>query len=384
VRIAIDYVPAVQQQAGIGRLTRDLATAVVTEGHDHEFVLVGPLGSPAPAWAAVNPQVRWVTLPLPTRATGALWHRLKLPAPVEWITGPVDVFHATDYLAPHCRKARQVVTVHDLSFLRHPEYAEPKLARFLASTVPEAVRRASLVLADSAFTRDEVVSLLGVPSAKAVVVYGGVSTHFQPPEDARQAAEVLARHGLSEPYVLFLGRLEPRKNIGALLTAYKLLVDRRKDRGVLAIAGGRGWLYEPIFRLASELRLDGHVRFLNHVPDPDLPALLSRASVFVYPSHYEGFGLPPLEAMACGAPVVAGQAGSLPEVLGDAAVMVPPSDVEALASAIDRVQTDAAFRALLRARGYQRAARFTWPAAAKQLLAAYQQALSSPLPRALR
>lgn len=304
---------------------------------------------------------------------GALWHRLKVPVPVEWITGPVDLFHAPDYLAPPCRQARQVITVHDLSFLRHPEYADPALARFLSSTVPGAIRRAALVLADSEFTRSELLSLLNLPPYQAAVVYGGVGSEFQP-GDPDGASAVAKRYDLEAGYVLFVGRIEPRKNIGTLLKAYKLLIDRKDQTGTLVIAGGRGWLYEPIFRLADELRLADHVRFLGHVPDPDLPALMSGASVFVFPSYYEGFGLPPLEAMACGTPVVAGEVGSLREVLGDAALLVPPDDTEALAVAIRRARTDEVLREQLRERGLDRAARFTWDAAAKQLLDAYEQA----------
>lgn len=374
MRIAIDYTPAIQQEAGIGRYTRDLIRAAVSLDSAHEFVLLGPYGAQPPSWLTGYPRVRWTTLPAPSRAMGALWHRLKFPAPAEWITGPVDLFHAPDYLAPPCRQARQVITVHDLSFLRHPEYADPALARFLSSTVPGAVRRAALVLADSEFTRSELLSLLNLPPSRVAVVYGGVGPEFHPPGDSDGTAAVARRYDLEAGYVLFVGRIEPRKNIGTLLKAYRLLVDQKDEAGTLVIAGGRGWLYEPIFRLADELRLAEHVRFLGHVPDPDLPALMSGASVFVFPSYYEGFGLPPLEAMACGTPVVAGDAGSLPEVLGDAALMVPPEDVGALAAAIRRAQTDKSLRDQLRARGLDRAARFTWDAAAKQLLDAYEQA----------
>lgn len=374
MRIAIDYSPAIQQQAGIGRFTRDLTRAALYRESPHEFVLVGPFGAKPPSWLAEHTHASWRTFPAPSRVMGALWHRLKVPAPVEWITGAIDLFHATDYLAPPCRQARQVITVHDLSFLRHPEYADPALAHFLSSTVPGAVRQASLVLADSEFTRTELLTALNLTPSKVSVVYGGVGAEFRPAENPEETRGIVERYEIGVPYVLFVGRIEPRKNIGTLLKAYRALLDQNRTPGVLAIAGGKGWLYEPIFQAADELRLGDHVRFLGHVPDPDLPALMAGASVFVFPSYYEGFGLPPLEAMACGTPVVAGNAGSLIEVLGDAALIVPSDDVGALADAIRRAHTDGALRDSLRAKGIARAARFTWGAAAKQLLDAYEQA----------
>lgn len=389
MRIAIDYTPAVRQQAGIGRFTRELTAAVVSHPSDHDFVLLGPVGSrppeglvrsavrsagSSPQGEGRSPSVHWTTLPASERIMGGVWHRLKLPIPIEWFTGPVDLFHATDYLAPPCRAARPVVTVHDLSFLRHPEFADPRLARFLSATVPKSVHRAALVLADSEFTRTEILSLLSVSPSRVKVVYGGVSPDFQPSASAEAAHAILETYGLQQPYVLFVARLEPRKNIASLLRAYQLLVQRKQSIGPLVIGGGRGWLYEPLFQLAAGLGLQDHVRFLGHVPDAHLPALLSLASVFVYPSHYEGFGLPPLEAMACGAPVVASDASCLPEVLGDAALLVPPLDVEGLSRAINRVQTDAALAGELRLRGYQRAAHYTWQSSAGQLLRAYEAA----------
>jgi glycosyltransferase involved in cell wall biosynthesis len=365
MRIGLDYVPAMAQQAGIARFTRDLTLAAVDQPSQHEFVLLGPFGSSPPGWVNEHPRVRWATLPAPARAMGAIWYRFRIPAPVEWFTGPIDLFHATDYLAPPSRRAKTVVTIHDLSFLRHPEFADPDLARYLTIQVPLSVRRASLVLADSEFTRQELITLLNLSREQVAVVYGGVGPDFHPVQDEGQ-------DDLPEPpYILFVGRIEPRKNIGTLLRAYRLLLEQQKDSPPLVIAGGKGWLYEPIFRLADELRLGSRVRFMGHVPDNRLPALLSRAEVFVYPSHYEGFGLPPLEAMACGTPVVASNASSLPEVLGDAALLVAPGDTGALAEAISTIQRDSSLAADLRARGIDRAARFSWAAAAKQLFEAY-------------
>jgi glycosyltransferase involved in cell wall biosynthesis len=378
MRIGIDFSAALEEQAGIGRLTRELVGALVRSGTKHQYVLLGPRGVHWPAGLAALPNVRLATLPLPSRAMRLLWRRLHAPLAVDRWTGPIDLFHATDYTVPPHR-APVAVTVHDLSFLRHPEFAHPALARFLTASVPRAVADAALVLADSEYTRQEIIALLGAPPGKVRVVYGGVSPAFRPAQPAG-VASVCDAFGLTpHRYLLTVSRLEPRKNITGLLHAWRTLLDRGENGGaVLAIGGSPGWRYQPIYDAIETLGLREHVRLLGHVPDAQLPALLSGAACFVYPSFYEGFGLPPLEALACGAPVVASNASCLPEVLGDAALYAPPADTDALAAAIARLLHDAPLRDGLRSRGLERAAAFTWEAAAAQLAAAYGSVAPHP------
>ncbi|MSQ09791.1 MAG: glycosyltransferase family 1 protein [Dehalococcoidia bacterium] len=372
MRIGIDVTAAIEEHAGIGRLTRELVTALVRTEASHQYVLLGPRGAQFPENLVGAPSVSTARLPLPSRLMGILWHRLRLPLAVDIWTGPLDLYHATDYtLPPH--RAAAAVTVHDLSFLRHPEYVFPALRRFLEQAVPQATADAAVVLADSEHTRADLVQLLNVAPTRVRVVYGGVSAGFTP-SPAEAVAAACARYAL-EPgrYLFTLGRIEPRKNVAGLLGAFRIMIDRGQAAGLsLAIAGSPGWLYQPIYDTVDELKLAGRVRFLGSVPDADLPPLLTGAACFAFPSFYEGFGLPPLEALACGAPVVASDASCLPEVLGEAALYAAPADAEGLAGAMALLLTDQDLRRQQQQRGLERARRFTWEAAAGQLIAAYE------------
>jgi glycosyltransferase involved in cell wall biosynthesis len=378
MRIAVEYTPAVYQGGGIGRYTRELVHALAQLDAENEYILLvaGSRSTPAPRPrdpSTLNPRFQVRRIPIPQRWLTILWHRLRLPLPVEVFSGPIDLLHSPDYVLPPTRGARSVVTVHDLSFLTVPEAADPRLRRYLSRAVPRAVARADHVLADSHSTRDDLVTHLGVEPQRITVVYPGVDPRFRPLDEAA-VQFVRARYDLQEPFILAVGTLEPRKNFPTLIEAYA----RLQDFGValsevqLVIAGGKGWLYEGIFAAVERLGLGERVRFLDFVPDPDLPALYNAAAVFAFPSLYEGFGLPPLEAMACGTPVITSNVSSLPEVVGDAALTVPPTDVAALAEALARALTDEHLRATLRQQGLQQAARFTWDAAARTLLAVYR------------
>lgn len=378
MRIGIDYTAAVAEGAGIGRFTRELVGALVAKDRGDRYVLVAPRGSQPPAGIAANPRVTWKSLPFSSRQAAIIWHRLRLPLPVERFTGRLDVYHATGYTLPPLAEAAGVVTIHDLSFLAHPEFAEPRLVRFLERTVAASARKAKLLLADSESTRNDIIKYFGAPPQRVAVVYGGVSDDFRPISDPAVLSYVRSRYDLPDDYLLGVGRLEPRKNWKGLLAAYRKLRDRRPDAPPLLIGGGKGWLFQPIFDAVDELGLRQHVRFLGYIPEPDLPALLTRAMCFVFPSFYEGFGLPPLEAMACGAPVIAGNTSSLPEVLGDAAWLVDPWDIDAIAEAMLQALAHPELRTDLRTRGMKQAERFRWDRAAERLSAAYQSLARSP------
>lgn len=380
MRIGIDYTAAVSQRAGIGRYTRGIVGALAEQDTEHTFVLVvagdgadatTPHGTNREASLEANFRVR--RLPMSRRLWTIVWHRLRLPLPVDLLAGPMDVFHSPDYVLPPVRRGRKVVTVHDLSFLRYPEGAEPSLRRYLSTAVPRTVREADLVLADSENTRRDVVELLGVPAEQVDVVYPGVDREFTVVQDAEALEEVKRLYRISYPFILTVGTLEPRKNLIALLEAYSVLKNRHSFGHKLVVAGPKGWLYEGIFRRVDELSLTQDVVFLGFAPEEHLPALYSLADVLAFPSIYEGFGLPPLEAMACGTPVVTSDSSSLPEVVVDAALMVSPNDHEALADAIARVLEDADLREDLVRRGLARAAEFSWQATGEKLLSAYER-----------
>ena len=294
------------------------------------------------------------------------WEQALLP--LELATERLDLLHGPDFTVPARRRCPAVATVHDLGFLHYPETQTADSRRHygqVARIVPQVER----VIVDSACSAADVEVLLGVPPARIRVVHLA-PTPAPPPTDA-QVAAVRARYALPEPFLLYLGTLEPRKNLTTLLHAFARLGPA--ESAGLVLAGPRGWLDEPI--VAEAARLGERVRLLGPVPAADLPALYAAATSFVYPSLYEGFGLPPLEAMAAGTPVIAAKASCLPEVLGDAALFVPPEDEAGLAEALRAVLADPALRATLRARGLAHAATFSWERTAVATLAVYREVL---------
>jgi len=374
-RIVIHYTPALTQTAGIGRYTRGLveALAQLPTPDELQFTLFVMGRWPSPrSWPA---HFTWHTTPLSELAMTRAWHRLHIPFPAEWLTGPADLYHSPDYVLPPLRRAIGIVTIHDLSFLRVPACADPGLRAFLTTEVPRAVTRARHVLADSESTRRDVIELLNVPPEKVSVVPAGISSAFRRIEDEVRLNAVHIRYGLPQRFILSLGRLEPRKNFVRLIQAYAHLRRRWAPPHHLVIVGGRGWLYDDILREPDRSGVSGWVHFLGFVPDEDLPALYSLADAFAFPSLYEGFGIPPLEALACGTPTVVADNSSLPEVVGDAALRVPAEDVAALTEALNRLLHDELWRERTLIAGPARARQFTWEAAAQRLLAAYRQTL---------
>lgn len=377
--IAIDYTPAVLQGAGIGRYTRELVRALLPLLDPTDRVtLLYPRErgrfEPTVAWPA---SVRIRRLPLPDRWQTVLWHRLRVPLPVEWLTGPFDLFHAPNFLLPPVRRGRTIVTVHDLAFLVHPEYAYPALQRFLTAAVPRALARADHILADSEATRGDAIRLFGLSPERISVVGAGVEPRFRP-LDRAALQEVADRYGLSDvPFVLTVGTLEPRKNLDGLIRGFALARRLADFPHHLVVVGGKGWLYEKIFAEVERSRVGDVVHFLGFVPDTDLPALYNLADLFAYPSHYEGFGLPVLEALACGTPVLCTATSSLPEIAGDAAWLIPPGDDEALATALARLLSDADLRRELGRRGPPHAAAWTWDKPAARLLAVYRRVVGA-------
>jgi len=382
MRIGVDYTSAVRQGAGIGRLTRCIFQALAEIDHENEYRLFAAMGRGQPSnFPTFQPSnlsnFRLKTIPLSDRELNVVWHRLRLPLPVELITGPVDVFHSPDFTLPPVWRARAVLTVHDLSFLRVPECFTGALRRYLERVVPRSVRRADHVIADSHSTKRDLVELLGTPAGKVTVIHSGVEPRFRPIVDRAALGPVRQRYDLPERFIISVGTLQPRKNFATLVEAFARLKSETGNwkpgaRSLkLVIAGGRGWLYEEIFARVEALGLQGDVLFPGFVADEDLPALYNLAEAFVLPSLYEGFGLPPLEAMACGTPVVTSNVSSLPEVVGDAGLMVEPADVESLAVAIERVLEDGGLRREMVQRGLARAKEFTWERAARRLLGVY-------------
>jgi glycosyltransferase involved in cell wall biosynthesis len=283
-----------------------------------------------------------------------------------------DVVHGTAYAVPVGWTGPSVVTVYDLSFLLFPRAFNAANRIYLAATTRATARRARRILTISENARDEIVRLLSVPREHVDVTYPAVEDRYRRLPDEEVAAFRMAR-GLPDAYVFALGTLEPRKNLTGLLQAYARL---SKPRPPLFVAGGAGWRFSPIFDTVGQLHLQEEVHFVGYVPEDELPLWYNAARLFAFPSLYEGFGLPVLEAMACGAPVITSTASSLPEVGGKAAILVPPTDTDRIAREMQRVLDDPQLQRELRAAGRIQASRFSWRTLTDQTVASYQKAVA--------
>lgn len=361
MRIGLEVTAAVRQGAGIGRYVRELLRALAQLDTANQYRLFyatpNPVPYPLPSLPS-NFSARH--LPFHDIWLARLWHRAQLPLPVETIIGPLDLYHAPDFVLPPVR-ARSLLTIHDLSFVRDPDSAAPGLRDYLNTVVPRSVQRATHIIAVSQATKADLIDFYHTPESKITVLYEGVDSIFKPTPNPA----IRDKYNLGPtPYIFSISTIQPRKNYVRLIQALAALPDYN-----LVIAGGPGWLHEPIYAEADKPGVKGRVKFIGFVPDSDLPALYSEAAAFAYPSLYEGFGLPLLEAMACGTPTLTSTTSCLPEVAGDAAILVDPLSIEAIASGL---QQTLAQRDSLIPKGLQRAAQFRWSDVARQLLSLYQ------------
>lgn len=372
MRIGINYTSALKQGAGIGRYTRGLVSALAELDSANRYTLLISRDAPAEKIPPLPANFIIKRLPLPERFLTILWHRFYLPLYIDRWAGPFDLFHSPDFVLPPLHRTPGILTVHDLSFIKHPHGALPQLRSWLNKVVPRSVARSGHILADSDSTKTDLINLLNVPAHKISVVGAGVEARFRPITDPRALALVGQKYALPQKFILSVGTLEPRKNFDGLMAAFNRIESAFPDLH-LVIAGGKGWLYEGIFAAAAQSPAAARIHLIGFVADDDLPALYSLAHLFAYPSHYEGFGIPVLEAMACGTPVVTANNSSLPEVAGQAAVLVPAEDTSALAAALRDLLTDLPLRQTCVERGFKQAGIFTWAAAAQKLLDVYRQ-----------
>ncbi len=361
LRVGLDATPLLGPRTGVGQFTAGLVDALCA------LVEVVPVEM---TWRGRRAGAR----PLPARAMRALWKRFDAP-PIEWWSGPIDVMHGTNYVVPPTRCAAQVVSVHDLTAVRYPELCTPDTLQYPA-LVQRALRRGAHIHCDSRFIADEVLAWSGCAPERVHVVAPGIPTTAVHRDAVPRRPSVSYAGGA--PFVLALGTIEPRKDHVSVLRAFEAVCRDDADL-VLVVAGHDGWgaqRYEETLARLSEAVRRRIVR-RNDVSDSDRDELVSAATMLVYPSVYEGFGFPPLEAMRAGTPVIATSAGSLPEVLGDAASFVPVGDSPALAEAILRVHTDDVLRTQLTERGLAHIERYSWARCAKEMVAVYQCAIDA-------
>jgi glycosyltransferase involved in cell wall biosynthesis len=300
--------------------------------------------------------------------------RIPLILSAELRRQPVDVLHV-QFTAPPFSPCPVVVSIHDLSFEHFPETFKWRSRHQLKATVRRSARAAARVIALSEYAKRDIVTTYAIPADRIKAIPLAASDRFRPVTDVQELKRVRQTYGIEGEYILTVGAIQPRKNLARLIAAYARLRRTRPEVNLpkLVLAGKCAWLFEETLRTIKELQLTESVLVTGYVPENDLPALYSGAICFVYPSYFEGFGLPPLEAMQCGVPVITGDRTSLPEVVGDAALLVDPFDVDALAAAINRLISDSSLRAELTAKGLERAKLFDWLETARQTLAVYQE-----------
>ncbi len=367
--IVIEYTSAAQG-GGVGRSIRDLTAALLRQSSSHDYTLWVAGQKPT---LTTSPNAKIVHTPIDPVWLIRMWHRAHIPFPVEWLSGACDLFFATDFALPPTRTKNTALFIHDLSYIRVPDSAAPSLKAYLDDVVPRSLKRAARVIVNSQATRADVAEIYGIDPDKITPVTFGVDPIFRP---SNQTRSVLAARfpALQRPYILSVGTVQPRKNYVRLIQSLKQIRAAGLDID-LAIAGGKGWLDADILAAAAESDIAGHVHLLGYVPDADLPLLYTHAACFAMPSLYEGFGLPILEAMACGTPVVTSNISSLPEAAGDAGLLCDPYSPESIADALTRLLTDTALRQTCIQHGYLHAARHTWDAGAATLLGVFNDLL---------
>ncbi|WP_198134494.1 glycosyltransferase family 4 protein [Geotalea uraniireducens] len=279
-----------------------------------------------------------------------------------------DIFFGTNFRGVFTGSAKTVLTIHDMAHEYFPDAVDEVNIGYLKNELPQAAKKAHLLIADSENTKKDIMRFLDVPEEKVRVIYLGVDEGFKPLPDPDLQATVRDRYRLPSRFILFVGTVQPRKNLDGLMRAYAQLCARPDFSHTLVIAGGSGWKNEGLKELIRTLGLGEKVHFTGYVDETDLPVIYNLADLFVFPSFYEGFGLPLLEAMACGVPVVSSNASCLPEVAGDSALLVYPHSVEDIAAGIARLLGDEALRRTCIERGRERAKLFTWEKCARETL----------------
>jgi glycosyltransferase involved in cell wall biosynthesis len=378
MRIALDYTSAITEPAGIGRYTRGLAQALAHLGPESDtftFFTSERLPPDQPAYELAPGRV--LVRPIGHRNLTRLWHRLHIPLPAELLMGACDLIHGPDFVLPPALLARRVVTIHDLAYRHFPEAAQPRIAAYLDTELPRALRAADHIIAVSEATARDLVEQFSFARERISVIYPGVDAAFTSPVDDITMEEMCRSYQLTLPFILAVGTIEPRKNYGRLIRAFAEASLRPDGPPLLVFAGRRGWLYDDVLEAASRADVADRVRFLGYVPDHHLPALYRAATALAMPSLYEGFGIPIIEAMATGTPVICSTAGALPEVVGDAAILVDPLDVEGLSDALLLVFTDATRRRELIERGKLRSRMFSWDASAEAHLQVYRRTIEA-------
>ena len=374
MRIGIDATALPPQPTGAGNYIINLIRSLNTLDSGDEFVVFVQQSRQHLFDLPPSSRLHWQVVPDKHPARRLVWEQIIFPGLVGQAN--LDLLHSLHYTRPYRLPCPSVVTFHDMTFFLYPHMHTLTKRVFFANTIRVSARRADALIADSESTRQDAIRLLGIPPGKISAIPLGVDEVFHPVHDVNLLADVRQRYNLPEQFILFVGVVEPRKNLSLLLKSYKTLVSEDITHP-LVIAGRFGWMYNDLLRQIDALGLKDKIQFTGYIPQTDLPIVYNLADVFVYPSIYEGFGLPPLEAMACGTPVITTAISSMPEHVGDAGILIPAEDEWALSRAIHTVLTDRRLREQLSLKGSKQAANFTWKRTARETLQVYRKVLQT-------
>ncbi len=369
MRIAVDGSAIPRQMAGAGVYTYQLVRALAETAGAHQLTVFARRGL-FDELAAEQPRLQVIHIDQSSRAARLAWEQTRLPSLLR--RHEIDLLHSPHHHTPLATRRPRVVTFHDVTFLVLPERYPAARRLYMATVTRASARVADTIITPSQTVRRDVIDRLGVPDERVVTIPDAAGPQYVPVEDESALDRLRQQYQLPGRYILSIGSLEPGKNRGRLIQAYAGLEGAGVDCP-LVVAGLPAWRYEGDYEQAQQLG-QGQVRFLGYVPDGDLPALYSAATLLAFPSLYEGFGLPVLEAMSCGTPVVTANVAGTAEIAGDAALLVDPRNVGALAEAMGRLLSDDALRTNLRARGLERAKQFSWQRTARETLSIYESA----------
>ncbi len=367
MRIAYDARPLCPPKTGTGRYLQGLLQELIPQKEVQQAFLCScrPIELDSPL--LLDPKV---TLLIRSGWKGPLW--LETVVPIELVRRKVDLFHGSLFLSPLVCPCPTIITIYDLSYLMVPGQLEAKNRLILKLLLPWSIRHASRIIALSEFTKREILSQWSLPPEKVVVIPGAASPQFIRALDSCNVRAVLDRYKISNPYILCVGTLEPRKNLPAAIEAFRKVQRSGMSSYSLVLAGRPGWKLRGIYNVIEKSPYKEKIRLLGYVPEYDLPALYRGADLVLYLSLYEGFGFPPVEAMACGSVVLASNRASIPECVGDAGVLVDPSDIDEIAENMIRLLNDKDLRQELGKRAIVRAKHFSWERSASTLMALYQ------------
>lgn len=374
MRIGLDGIPLTKLKTGVGHYTFELARALALVAPADDFQLVSPLPYAIPPGTVSEQGLPPNLQAVHAEVSGVSKHWWTIGLPSYLRRNPLDLFHGTNYDVPLFGGSRTVLTIHDLSSYIHPETLQSRSVRRARYRLPIMARRATIIVTPTRAVRLEVCERLRVKPERVVAVHHAPRPCFRP-LPPNQTIETRRRLGIDDDFLLFVGTIEPRKNLLTLIRAFENVLKKTNLRPQLVIAGQEGWLTDELFDYVKERDFGNRLRWTGYVSDEDLCALYSSCRAFIYPSIYEGFGLPPLEAMACGAPVISSRIPSITEVLGTAARLVSPTDVNALSESIIELWENSDERKRLSEAGQTRAAEFSWERTARLTRAVYDAAL---------